>query len=113
MDCLFCQIIDRKIPSEIVYEDDEVLAFRDVSPQAPMHVLVVPKRHIPSLNELKPDDAELVGKIIYRAKELAATEGHDKNGFRLVMNCNKDGGQTVFHIHCHVLGGRAMHWPPG
>ncbi len=113
MDCLFCQIINRKIPSEIVYEDDEVLAFRDVSPQAPMHILVVPKRHIPSLNDLTPDDAELVGKIIYRAKELAAVKGHDKNGYRLVLNCNKDGGQTVFHIHCHVLGGRAMHWPPG
>ncbi len=113
MDCLFCKIIDREIPSDIVYEDDDVLAFRDVSPQAPMHVLVVPKQHIPSLNDLTPEETELMGKIVYRAKELAAQHGHDKNGYRLVLNCNQDGGQAVFHIHCHVLGGRAMHWPPG
>lgn len=113
MNCLFCNIIDREQPADIVYEDDDVLAFHDISPQAPMHVLVIPKRHIATLNDLAPSDAELVGKVIYRAKEIATSNGYENSGYRLVINCNQDAGQAVFHIHCHVLGGRKLQWPPG
>jgi len=112
-DCLFCKINNAEIPAEILYQDDDVTAFRDVSPQAPSHFLVIPKKHIPTINDLQSDDAALVGKMMLTAKRLAAELGIDESGFRTTMNCNADGGQTVFHIHLHVLGGRQMSWPPG
>jgi histidine triad (HIT) family protein len=96
-----------------VLETDEVLAFRDLEPQAPTHVLVIPKRHISTINDLQPDDAELIGKLYLVAQQVAADEGLSESGYRTVMNCNRDGGQTVFHIHLHLLGGRPMSWPPG
>jgi len=113
MDCLFCKIITREIPGSIVYEDDRVIAFNDIRPQAPTHVLVVPKRHIESLNELQPGDDQIVGELVRRAAAIAKERGVSASGFRAVFNTNRDGGQTVFHIHLHVLGGRSMQWPPG
>ena len=112
-DCLFCKIISREIPGSIVYEDDRVIAFNDIRPQAPTHVLVVPKRHIESLNELQPGDDQIVGELVRRAAAIAKERGVSASGFRAVFNTNRDGGQTVFHIHLHVLGGRSMQWPPG
>ena len=113
MECLFCRISEKKIAADIVYEDDQVLAFRDIAPQAPMHVLVIPRRHFSTLNDLTAQDEELIGKIILRAGAIAADFGYTERGYRLVMNCNRDGGQSVNHVHCHVLGGRVFHWPPG
>jgi len=112
-DCLFCRIIRREIPASIVYEDDRVLAFNDINPQAPTHVLLVPKRHIASLNDLTPGDDPLVGELHRRAAAIARERGIDAGGYRTVFNTNRDAGQTVFHIHLHVLGGRPMQWPPG
>jgi histidine triad (HIT) family protein len=112
-DCLFCQIVAGQIPGAIVYSDDRVVAFKDINPQAPMHLLIVPRRHIASLNALQPDDDGLVGEMVRRAAALAAEHGHAERGYRTVFNCNADAGQTVFHIHLHVLGGRALSWPPG
>jgi histidine triad (HIT) family protein len=112
-DCLFCKIIDRKVPASIVYEDDRVIAFNDINPQAPTHVLVVPKRHITSLNELTLADDAMIGEVVRRAATIAKERGIDVGGFRGVFNTNKDGGQTVFHIHLHLIGGRTMTWPPG
>jgi histidine triad (HIT) family protein len=113
VDCLFCRIIAGQFPGAIVYEDDRVVAFKDINPKAPMHVLVVPRRHIPSLNELSGEDDALVGEMIRRAAALAGEHGHAERGYRTVFNCNADAGQTVFHIHLHVLGGRPFSWPPG
>jgi histidine triad (HIT) family protein len=112
-DCIFCKIVSGDIPANIVYQDDEVLAFRDLGPQAPVHVLIIPKRHISTINDLQHTDAELMGKIYLAAKEVARQEAMDESGYRCVMNCNDDGGQTVHHIHLHVLGKRQMIWPPG
>ena len=112
-DCLFCKIINREIKGSIVYEDERVLAFNDINPQAPTHVLVVPKRHISSLNELTPEDDALVGELTRRAAAIARDRGISAGGYRTVFNTNRDGGQTVFHIHLHLLGGRGMAWPPG
>ncbi|WP_297527539.1 histidine triad nucleotide-binding protein [Thiohalobacter sp.] len=112
-DCLFCKMASGEIQPDVVYENDEVLAFRDINPQAPTHVLVIPRRHISTLNDLTEADAELVGKLFLAAKEVARIDGIAEAGYRTVMNCNAQAGQTVFHIHLHVLGGRAMHWPPG
>ena len=112
-DTLFDKIIRREIPADIVYEDDDVLAFRDINPQAPVHVLFVPKRGIATLNDLGTDGAALIGKLFLAATAWAKKNGFADNGYRCVMNCNKDGGQTVFHIHLHLLAGRQMHWPPG
>jgi histidine triad (HIT) family protein len=112
-DCLFCKIINREIPASIVYEDDRVLAFNDINPQAPTHVLVVPKRHVASLNELSAGDDEMVGELVRRAATIATERGISARGFRTVFNTNPEAGQTVFHIHLHLLGGRPMHWPPG
>ena len=112
-DDLFEKIIRREIPADIVFENDDVLAFRDIDPQAPVHVLVIPKRRIATINDLEPGDAELMGRMVLAAREIAAQEGLSDNGYRLVFNCNRDGGQSVYHIHLHLLGGRRMTWPPG
>lgn len=112
-DDLFLKIIDREIPADIVFENDDILAFRDISPQAPTHILIIPKRRIPTINDVEPGDAELVGRMVLAARELAAAEGISDDGYRLVFNCNQNGGQSVFHIHLHLLGGRALSWPPG
>jgi histidine triad (HIT) family protein len=112
-DCLFCRIAAGEIPATLVHQDEHLIAFKDINPQAPMHVLVVPRRHIASVNDLMPDDDRLVGEMIRRAGLLARAHGHADRGYRTVFNCNADAGQTVFHIHLHVLGGRSLHWPPG
>jgi histidine triad (HIT) family protein len=112
-DCLFCKIIGGQIPGTIVYEDDRIVAFKDINPQAPMHVLVVPRRHIATLNDLGPDDDGLIGELVRRGAALAEASGHAERGYRTVFNCNAAAGQTVFHIHLHVLGGRTFGWPPG
>lgn len=112
-DCLFCKIVRREIPGKIVFEDDEMLAFEDINPQAPTHVLVIPKRHIESLNVLEAADDGIVGAIVRRAAAIARDRGIAAGGYRTVFNTNRDAGQTVFHIHLHLLGGRSMAWPPG
>ena len=112
-DCLFCRIIRKEIPASIVYEDDQVLAFNDINPQAPLHALVIPKRHIHSLNALSPQDDALVGEVVHRAAAIAKDKGYADRGFRTVFNTNAEAGQTVFHIHLHVLAGRGLTWPPG
>ncbi len=112
-DCLFCKMVSGDITPDTVYEDEDVLAFRDINPQAPVHVLVVPKQHVATLNDLDADNSALVGKMMMAAAKIAQQEGFAEQGYRTVMNCNDDGGQTVFHIHLHLLGGRVMHWPPG
>ena len=112
-DCLFCKMVSGEIKPDIVFEDDEVLAFRDVNPQAPMHVLVIPKTHISTVNDLTPEHTGLVGRMYLAAQKIATDEGVAEAGYRLVMNCNAEAGQSVYHIHLHVLGGRPMSWPPG
>jgi histidine triad (HIT) family protein len=112
-DCIFCKIANGDIAADKVFEDDAVVAFRDLNPQAPTHVLVIPKRHIATLNDLTAGDEVVVGRMVGAARQVAAEEGFADIGYRTVMNCNEAGGQTVFHIHLHLLGGRAMHWPPG
>ena len=109
--CLFCRIVAKEIPAKIVAETADCVAFRDVNPQAPVHVLVAPRTHVPSLNEVT--DATIVGKLAQLAKDLAQREGLTERGYRLVINTNADAGQTVFHLHMHLLGGRKMSWPPG
>jgi histidine triad (HIT) family protein len=111
--CLFCKMVSGEIQPDVVYDDEEVLAFRDINPQAPVHVLVIPKRHISTLNDLGPDDTELMGKLFQVAKSIARQEGIADDGYRTLVNCNADGGQEVFHIHMHLMGGRRMTWPPG
>jgi histidine triad (HIT) family protein len=111
--CLFCRIVNREIPAAIVYEDDRVLAFNDINPQAPSHVLVIPKRHVTSLNDLGPEDDALIGEVVRRAATVASDRGLSNGGFRTVFNTGRDGGQTVSHVHLHLLGGRPMTWPPG
>lgn len=113
MACLFCRIIAGEIPSKRVYEDAELVAFEDVNPQAPLHCLVVPRRHVATLNDLREGDDGLVGAMVRRAAAIARERGLDSGGYRTVFNCNSDAGQTVFHIHLHVLGGRRLGWPPG
>lgn len=113
MSCLFCRVIAGEIPSSKVYEDDEVYAFNDINPQAPLHVLVVPKRHIATTNDLTPGDDGIVGTLVRRAAAIAGEKGYAERGYRSVLNCNSDAGQTVFHIHLHLLAGRRLGWPPG
>ncbi|MBL4865389.1 MAG: histidine triad nucleotide-binding protein [Pseudomonadales bacterium] len=113
MNCLFCKIVNGEINSDIVYQDDKVLAFRDVNPQAPTHILIIPKTHISTLNDLEESNASLMGLLPITAQKLAKELGFADDGYRVVMNCNNHGGQTVFHIHLHLLGGRQMAWPPG
>lgn len=110
-ECLFCRMVSGEIKPDVVFEDERVLAFRDLHPQAPMHVLVIPKRHIVNLNDL--DDAVLGGHMLQTAAKIAQQEGYAESGYRSLFNCNGDAGQTVHHLHLHVLGGRSMHWPPG
>lgn len=112
-DCLFCKMVAGEIKPDTVYEDADVLAFRDLNPQAPTHVLVIPKTHISTLNDLQPDHAPLIGKMYLAAQKVAQADGIAERGYRTVINCNREAGQSVFHVHLHVLGGRGMHWPPG
>ncbi len=111
--CIFCKIIEKKIPSGVVYEDDTSLAFEDVNPQAPAHILIVPKKHIPDIHSIKDVDRELIGHLFYVAQKIAAQKGLDRGGYRMVINNGRDAGQTVFHIHLHLLSGRRFTWPPG
>ena len=112
-DCLFCKILNGDIPADIIYESDSAIAFRDISPQAPTHVLVIPRKHVATINDLSEEDQEIIGSLYLAAKDIARAEGISDEGYRAVMNCNEGAGQSVFHIHLHVLGGRALSWPPG
>jgi histidine triad (HIT) family protein len=112
-DCLFCRIVAGEIPAKIVHQDDRLVAFRDINPQAPLHALIVPRQHIPTLNDLTPAHSETVGEMVRLAAKLAADHGVAQAGYRTVFNCNSQAGQTVFHIHLHVIGGRPLGWPPG
>lgn len=111
--CIFCKIINKEIDSQIVHEDDDVVAFKDNNPQAPVHTLIVPRKHIATVNDLQDSDAELIGKMYLVAKSMAEQENLADRGYRMVLNCNREAGQSVFHIHVHLLGGRKMQWPPG
>ena len=113
VDCLFCKIIDGDIPGDIVYETDSVLAFNDINPTAPVHVLITPKEHIATLNDLEEKHTQTMGELILAAKKIASDKGISESGYRTVFNCNKDAQQTVFHIHLHLIAGRQMIWPPG
>ncbi len=113
MDCLFCKVAKGDIPAKIIYRDDSVVAFDDINPQAPQHKLIIPLKHINTLNDVKPEDSELLGHMLQTAKMLAKELALAEPGYRLVINCNPGAGQTVFHIHVHLLGGRQMTWPPG
>ena len=112
-DCLFCKILAGEIPADIVFESDSVIGFRDISPQAPTHVLIVPRRHVSTINDLEEGDRELIGDLYLAAKQIAKGEDLSEAGYRVVMNCNEGAGQSVFHIHLHLLGGRGLGWPPG
>ena len=112
-DCIFCKIAEKKIPSKIVHEDDKVVAFDDVNPQAPTHVLVIPRKHVASIADLNEADASLLGHLMLTGNKIARQKGIAEGGYRLVVNTGRNGGQTVFHLHLHLLGGRPMHWPPG
>jgi histidine triad (HIT) family protein len=113
MDCLFCKIIAGEIPGSFVYQDEAMVAFKDINPQAPLHVLIVPKKHVATLNDLTSEDDDLVGSMFRRAAALAKENGYDQRGYRAVFNTNREAGQTVFHIHLHLLAGRSLNWPPG
>lgn len=112
-ECLFCRIAAGEIPATIVHQDDDAVAFRDINPQAPVHILVIPRRHVSSLEASVDTDRELLGHLLLVARDLARSEGIAEDGYRTVLNIGADGGQTVHHLHLHVLGGRALHWPPG
>ena len=113
LNCLFCNILAGDIPADIVYESETAIAFRDINPQAPTHVLIIPRKHIATINDIAEDDQALIGSLYSAARAIAAQEGIAEEGYRAVMNCNEGAGQTVFHIHLHLLGGRALSWPPG
>ena len=113
MDCLFCKIAAGEIPADIVYQDETLVAFRDINPVAPHHILLIPRKHIATVNDAGEKDAALIGTLALKAAELARELGFDESGYRLIMNCNRAAGQTVFHIHMHLLGGRDFSWPPG
>lgn len=112
-ECIFCKIAAHQIPANIVFENDRILAFRDLFPQAPTHILIIPKQHFSTLNDVPDQDSALLGEIMNTAKQLAKDLGLAESGYRVVMNCNADGGQSVYHIHLHLLGGRSLSWPPG
>ena len=113
MSTIFSKIINKEIEANIIYEDESILAFEDVNPQAPIHILIIPKKEIKTANHIEQDDAHLIGKLFLVAKNIAKKKNIAKNGYRLVMNCNDDGGQTVYHLHLHLIGGRKLSWPPG
>jgi histidine triad (HIT) family protein len=113
MSTIFAKIINKEIPADILFENERVLAFRDINPQAPVHYLVIPKKEIKTLNDIEETDKDLIGELFTVAKDIAEQEGIAENGYRTIVNCNKHGAQTVYHIHLHVLGGRQMSWPPG
>lgn len=113
MDCIFCKIVQQELPAKIVYQDDKVIAFDDLYPKAPIHKLIIPRKHIATLNDLEASDAPLTGHLFYVAQQLAKQDGIAEAGYRVVMNCNAAAGQAVFHIHLHLLGGRDLNWPPG
>ena len=112
-DCLFCKILAGDIPADIIYESDTAIAFRDINPRAPTHVLIVPREHIATINDIDPEQEAIVGSLFSAARAIAAQEGISDDGYRAVMNCNAAAGQTVFHLHLHLLGGRILSWPPG
>lgn len=113
VDCIFCRIANHEIPATIVYEDEQIIAFEDIDPQAPVHVLIVPKKHIAALTDLRESEFELIRQMVLTARTVAAMKHVNYSGFRIVLNCNSDGGQTVYHLVAHLLGGRKMNWPPG
>jgi histidine triad (HIT) family protein len=110
---IFGKIINKEIPADIVYEDEFIMAFNDIDPQAPVHIIIIPKKEIPTINDLTSEDSDIISKMILTAKNIAKEKGMDQSGYRIVMNCNEHGQQTVFHLHIHLLGGRQMKWPPG
>ncbi len=112
-DCLFCKIRDKKIKSDIIYEDEEILAFKDINSQAPLHVLIIPRKHIEKISDIDEKNSYLIGKMIIVARKIAKDAGVQENGYRLIFNCGPDAGQVIFHIHLHLLGGRKLGWPPG
>jgi histidine triad (HIT) family protein len=112
-DCLFCKIVNNEIPAELIFEDDRIVAFNDINPQAPVHVLIIPKEHFASLNDIPEEKKDILGHILLRARQIAQNLGIQENGYRIVLNTARDSGQEVFHIHFHLLGGRRMTWPPG
>ena len=112
-DCLFCKISAGEIPADVVFESEDVMAFRDLNPKAPTHVLIIPRKHVATINEMRSNDVDDVGKLFLAAGQIAKNEGIDIDGYRVVMNCNEAAGQTVFHLHLHLLGGRQFTWPPG
>jgi histidine triad (HIT) family protein len=113
LECVFCNILRGEMPAEFVYEDEQIVAFRDINPQAPVHVLILPRKHIPSTNQITPGDVGILGEMILVARKVAEIEGVADSGYRLVINCNEDSGQEIYHLHLHLLGGRRMTWPPG
>jgi histidine triad (HIT) family protein len=113
MDCIFCKIVNKEIKSEIIYETENIVAFNDLNPQAPYHILIIPKKHIETINDVEPENMELIGELVIAAKKIAKQKNIADSGYRLIFNCNKDAGQEVFHIHLHLLGGRKFSWPPG
>ena len=112
-DCLFCKIVEKKIPADIVYESENIIAFKDIEPKAPIHCLIIPKKHISTINDIDGSNSNIIGLMYEAAAQLARTLNVDKDGYRVVMNCNSNGGQTVYHIHLHFLAGRRFSWPPG
>ena len=112
-DCLFCKIVEKKIPADIVYESENIIAFKDIEPKAPIHCLIIPKKHISTINDIVGSNSNIIGLMYEAAAQLARTLNVDKDGYRVVMNCNSNGGQTVYHIHLHFLAGRRFSWPPG
>ena len=112
-DCLFCKIVEKKIPADIVYESEDIIAFKDIEPKAPIHYLIIPKKHISTINDIDGSNSNIIGLMYEAAAQLARTLNVDKDGYRVVMNCNSNGGQTVYHIHLHFLAGRKLNWPPG
>ena len=112
-DCLFCKIVEKKIPADIVYESENIIAFKDIEPKAPIHCLIIPKKHISTINDIDGSNSNIIGLMYEAAAQLARTLNVNKDGYRVVMNCNSNGGQTVYHVHLHFLAGRRLSWPPG
>ena len=112
-DCIFCRIAAKEIPADVVYEDDDMVAFRDINAKAPVHILFIPRKHVETLNHIAEGDERLVGRMFSKIKDIAASEGISEEGYRVVANCNKGAGQEVFHVHFHLMGGRGFSWPPG